>query len=101
MSKEPDLAERIECLACRAVSADRIRATLAASPELAQVREACEKQRAWLIALAGQSERAMKRDARFESLVDAHRADAKNFRATAKHMEAALATLNALTGKAP
>jgi hypothetical protein len=55
---------------------------------LALVRES-KKVVAWLKALAGFAESRAK-DKRFLSLSEANAADAKNYRATAKHLEASL-----------
>jgi hypothetical protein len=59
---------------------------IAAAPELL---EEGKKLVAWLIHLAEKSE-IESQDTRFITLAEAHRADAKNFRATAKGMQAAI-----------
>ncbi len=52
--------------------------------------EACKKVEAWLLGLAEQAE-ARAKDSGFQTLVDANRADARNYRAVARDLRVGIA----------
>lgn len=74
------------CLVAESIAPENL-ALIAAAPELLAV---CERQVAWLEMLAERADKGAA-DRRFISLAEAHAADAKNYRATAKPIREAIA----------
>lgn len=81
------LSEHREAYAEMEREIERLRSS---PPEVEALVEASTKVRDWLIRLAEASEHRAIKNARFSSLVEANEADAKNYRATAAHLTAAL-----------